>query len=96
MRIVTKFGLTVTGLTNLELIEEVQQADKNFRDLIAQARGKWEQSFAGKDASDACASVSINPVGDATRRQPVRGSGFVKSTRKTQKRTKIGLPHFAR
>jgi hypothetical protein len=93
---VKKFGLTVTSLTNLELIEGVQRAvDNKFRRLVTHARDQWEQRFPGKDPSDACVSVSIAPVPEASARQAARGSAFVKATKKTERRANITLPHFA-
>ena len=92
-----KFGLTVTSLTDIESTEAVQRAlDNKFRRLVTHARTQWEQRFAGKDPSDACVTVRIvaapaeNPA-----RQAVRGSAFVKSSKKTERRSNICLPHFA-
>jgi hypothetical protein len=93
---VKKFGLTVTSLTNLELVEEVHRAvDNKFRRLVTQARGQWEQTFAKEDPSDACVSVKIDPAPETPARAPVRGSAFVKSTKKIEQGSKISLPRFA-
>jgi hypothetical protein len=93
---VKKFGLTVTSLTNLELIEGMQRSvDNKFRRLVDQARAQWEQKFSTEDPTGACVSVSIVPVPETPARPPVRGSAFVKSTKKTERESKIGLPNFA-
>jgi hypothetical protein len=93
---VKNFGLTVTGLTNLELIEGVQRAvDNKLRRIVSQARLQWEQRFAGPDPTGACVSVTIAAAPESPARLPVRGSAFVKVTKAVERRPNIRLPHFA-
>ena len=91
-----QFGLTVTTLTNLESIKGLEHAvDNRFRRLVNQARAEWDRKIREKDPSDASVSVNIAPVPATPARPGVRGSDFVKSSRKTGRPANISLPGFA-
>ena len=57
--------LTSTDVTDIriadrELISDLQQTlQANYGRLLAAAEKEWESKFAGKDPSDACATVRI-------------------------------------
>ena len=86
----------MTDLTVVETTEALPRAvDSNFRRLIEHARSEWEGRFPDKDPSDACVSVRVIPADAAPERKPVRGSGFVKSTKKSEQRSNISLPRYA-
>jgi hypothetical protein len=48
-------------------VYEIKEFDQTiglaYQKLLALARIEWERRFAGKDPSDACASVRIRPAG---------------------------------
>lgn len=69
--------------------------ENNFRRLVENARIKWERSFAGHDPSDACVTVRIVATDAVLERPTVRGSGFVKSSKKFEQRSNISLPRYA-
>jgi hypothetical protein len=68
--------------------------DRTYRSLLKTAQRRWEQSFAGKEPSDACVSVRIGAA--LPEKRCVRGSGFLKVGKVTLRdRAKRALPHFA-
>ena len=86
----------MADLTVVETAEALPRAvDNNSRRLIEHARSEWERRFLDKDPSDACVSVRIIPAEVAAERKPVRGSGFVKLTKKLEQRSNISLPRYA-
>ena len=88
--------LATTNLTDLKATGEVKEVvENNFRRLVEHARQQWEGRFSGKDPSDACVSVRIVAVDTVIERKAVRGSGFVKSTKKFEQRANISLPRYA-
>ena len=86
----------MTGLTNLESIKGLEHAvESKFRRLVNHARAEWDRRIREKDPSDASVTVNVAPVPATPARQPVRGSDFVKSSRKTGRPANISLPGFA-
>jgi hypothetical protein len=78
-----------------EVIAGLERAlDRTYRHLRKTAQRRWESTFTGKDPSDACVSVRIEP---ARHEKPcLPGAGFLKAGKVTLKdRAKRALPHFA-
>lgn len=86
----------MTDLTVIETTEALPRAvDNNFSHLIEHARREWERRFSDNDPSDACVSVHVVPADAVAELKPVRGSGFVKLTKKFEQRSNISLPRYA-
>ena len=94
---VKTLGLIVTDLTLIETNEGLQTAlDRKLLLVREAARRQWDKRFAGADPSDACVRIrvaAIHPPAKAL--SETRGSGPVKSSRKSKQGSKMGLPRFA-
>ena len=52
-----------------DLVAGLQQTlERNHQKILAAALSDWEQKYAGRDPSDACASVHIAPTPKRTRK----------------------------
>jgi len=84
--------------TKVELIDGLQRAlDQRYRRFIQTARADWERLFAGKDPTDACASVRVSPDQPQLRPNWTRGSAFLKSRRgsRSENNSRSAMPRFA-
>ena len=83
-------------MIKFEMIEGFRHAlDRNYRRLLKTARADWERLFAGKDPSDACASVRVTVGETEPQTGSVRGSGFLKARKPSHAKQRRSLPHFA-
>jgi hypothetical protein len=77
-----------------EAIEALQLAiDKSFQRLLETAKTQWKRSFAGKDPSDACVRVRIDPEKE---QRGMQDSGFtsVQKSSATAQNRRLRLVRF--
>jgi hypothetical protein len=80
-------------LQKVETLAGLRHAlDFRYRRLCQAARADWERLFSDNDPADACVSVRVEAVSS----NAIRGSGFLKSRRQSEKSGgKASMPRFA-
>jgi inorganic triphosphatase YgiF len=71
-----------------DLVARLQQTlERNHQKILAAALSDWEQKYAGRDPSDACASVHIAPAPKRTRKPASSFQKLVRRSRNTGRRS---------